>query len=188
MTNIFDLSHFNTIDYIFLAVIVLSTITSFFRGFVREALSLIVWVLGTIMALKFAPTVQPSILSLVHVNSSAVHVNLLSYVVAFALIFIAVWFVGVLISLIIRSILSRVGLGPLDRVLGLFFGIARGLLVVSVVMMFVDASSYQQSNLIRSSVLAPHFKGVAEKLGDFIPQDMKRLTMDWKMSSSDGES
>ena len=90
----------NFFDYIIIAVIALSTIGSFFRGFAREFMSLIVWVVGIVAALKLAPVLEPHIMATMHWST-------MSYVAAFVLIFLSIWLIGLFISLAIRTVLDN---------------------------------------------------------------------------------
>ena len=169
----------NFFDYIIIIVILLSTIGSFFRGFAREFMSLVVWVVGIVAALKFAPVLEPHIMTTMHWTSA-------SYVAAFALIFLSIWLIGLFISLAIRTVLDRVGLGPLDRVIGLAFGFARGVLLIAVLMMFINVSALESSPTIQTSLLAPQFHTLALKLTSFIPADFKkRVSMGWNKEAGD---
>lgn len=171
----------NFFDYMIITVVALSTIGSFFRGFAREFISLVIWVVGIISALKFAPLIEPHIMA-------AMHWKLMSYATAFLIIFLAIWLIGLFINLAIRSVLNRVGLGPLDRVIGLLFGFARGVLLIAVLMMFINASAFQDSPTIQTSKLAPQFHAIALRLANFIPPDLqKRISMGWKKDSDNSD-
>lgn len=164
----------NFFDYVIITVITLSTVGSFFRGFAREFMSLVVWIVGIIAALKWSPLIEPHIMS-------ALHWQTMSYVSAFAVIFLAIWLIGLFVSLAIRSVLSRVGLSLVDRLIGLIFGFARGVLLVAVLMMFVNVSALQDSPTIQASVLAPQFHVIALKLTAFVPDDLKkRVSLGWE--------
>lgn len=164
----------NFFDYLIIIVIALSTIGSFFRGFTRELISLVIWIVGVFAALKWSPVIAPHVLV-------SMHSSLASYSVSFFVIFLSIWLIGLLISLAIRSVLHRVGLGLLDRLVGLIFGFIRGVFLMAVVMMFIDASALANSPTIQTSLLAPRFHAIAVTLTGFIPDDLKkRLSMNWK--------
>jgi membrane protein required for colicin V production len=164
---------FNWLDYTMIAVVGLSVLVSFFRGFIKEALSLTVWAIGFALAFKFAPAVEKQI-------HQITHWEMLSYLVGFAAIFFGVWLLGMLLSIAIRSIVSRVGIGVGDRVIGMCFGAIRGLLLVSVMLMFVSMSPYKNSNVVHTSRLAPSFSRVVASLDKFVPTDIQRFTH-WAM-------
>jgi membrane protein required for colicin V production len=159
----------NWFDYTMIALVALSIIVSFLRGFVREAISLSIWAIGLVLAFKFAPPLEQHIHQVTQWNAA-------SYWVAFGVIFLSVWIVGLLISLVIRSIASRVDLGFADRMISVCFGVLRGLLVVSVGLMFISMSPYKNSEAVLTSKLTPHFHRVVATLDHYVPQNMQHLT------------
>ena len=93
----------NWVDYSILGIIVFSIIISFFRGFSREAVSLVVWVLGIMVALKFAdPT---SIFFKTWIASPT-----LRYIIAFATLFLIIFIVGILLNAAIHALVKKAGL------------------------------------------------------------------------------
>ena len=78
---------FNWLDYTIVGIVVLSTIVSFFRGFIREAISLCIWAIGIVLALKLAPQLEERIHAVTHWDT-------LSYVLAFGVVFFSVWLIG----------------------------------------------------------------------------------------------
>ena len=121
------------LDFVVLAVIALSAIFAFARGFVREALSILAWGGAALIAyFSFRPVYG--------LISKGIHTPLLAYVVVGAGVF--------LVSLIVLTIATgyvarfvRFGaLTPIDRTLGLLFGIARGVVVVCLAYLLFDVS------------------------------------------------
>jgi len=159
----------NWFDYAMIGIVVMSVLVSFFRGFVREAVSLSIWTVGLILAFKLSPLLET------HIHRIT-HWGMMSYLIAFAVIFLAVWIVGLLISLALRSVISGVGLGFVDRMVGVCFGAIRGVLVVSVMLMFVSMSPFKHASTIQASRIAPEFHKVIAMLDHYVPQDMQRLT------------
>jgi len=158
----------NELDYVMIGLVTLSALVSFFRGFVKEALSLTVWVLGFVLAFKFAPVLEKQI-------HGITHWGMLSYFAGFIIIFVGVWLIGLLVSLIIRSVVVRVGLGLGYRLLGVCFGVIRGLLIVSVLLMFINMSPYRNNNFVHSSKIAPSFQRIVANLDRFIPRNTQRV-------------
>ena len=113
-------------DVFIIAILLGSTLIGLLRGFVREAVSLVFWVLAIWAAWKFAPKVEPHLGGLLADPRIAPWVGRL---VVLILVLLAGWLVGMLLSYFTRS----AGLGPLDRVIGLMFGIVRGTVLVGLV-------------------------------------------------------
>ncbi len=112
---------------VFIVLIVLgSTVIGLLRGFVREAVSLVFWVAAVWAAWKLGPVVEPHLGGLLANPSVAPWVGRL---VILVLVLLTGWVVGMLLSYFTRSL----GLGAMDRVIGLLFGIVRGMVLVGLV-------------------------------------------------------
>jgi membrane protein required for colicin V production len=112
-------------DWAFLVVIGISGLLSLRRGFVKECLSLVSWVAAFVIARLFTPNLEQVLVDSISTPS-------LRYIAAFTTLFICVLLVGALISRLICELVRVTGLSATDRVLGMFFGLARGV-VLSIV-------------------------------------------------------
>jgi membrane protein required for colicin V production len=123
----------NMLDLGVLAVVLLSAIFAFARGFVRESLSILAWAGAALITyLAFDPVYR--------LVSAAIHTPLLAYVVDGA----GVFFVSLIVLTIATGTLARFvrssALSPIDRTLGLLFGIARGAALVCLAYLLLDVS------------------------------------------------
>src|SRR3989338_1774982 len=114
-------AHFNGLDYAIIGIVLLSLIISFFRGFLREAISLITWFCAFVAALKFSPIFTQWFHFIPHDKTR--------YVVCAVATFIVVMIIGMLINKLAHALVTTSGLGFFDRILGVVFGVARGLLL-----------------------------------------------------------
>ncbi|MDP8983647.1 MAG: CvpA family protein [Pseudomonadota bacterium] len=112
-------------DVLILLVLLGSTLIGLLRGFVREAVSLVFWMVAIWAAWKFGPVVEPHLGGLLANPSVSPWVGRL---VILIVVLLMGWIVSMLLSYFTRS----VGLGPLDRVIGLLFGIVRGVVLVGL--------------------------------------------------------
>lgn len=137
------------IDYLLLVTVGLSTVTSLFRGFFREALSLGAWVLGLWLAWKLGPDfigyLEPWIAS----------PELRLWAVRF-LIVITVLLAGGLLSAFFSLILNSAGLSGTDRVIGSVFGFARGILLAALLVMALEVMGFRQAAWWDESKLIPY--------------------------------
>ncbi|MCB5225694.1 CvpA family protein [Alishewanella sp. 16-MA] len=135
------------VDFVILAVIALSAVISLVRGFVKEAISLTVWIAAFFIASSYYP----------HLASFFTNISepTLRNASAIAILFICALIVGALINYVVGKLVQSTGLSGTDRLLGLVFGALRGVLVVSAVLFFIDAFTpaaaadwWSQSSLI----------------------------------------
>ena len=110
-------------DYIVIAVVAASVLLGIWRGVVGEIIALVAWVLAFFAARWWGDEVANSVLN-------AIRDPALRLVAAWVLIFIVVLMLMALLRLAIRGLLKALGLSPTDRLLGMTFGVARGLVIV----------------------------------------------------------
>lgn len=139
---------FNAADWIIVAVVVLSALMSLARGFVREALSLLVWFVAFVVAFFFSERLAPLLVELIELPS-------LRYLAAFAILFVATLIVGSVVNFLVVQLVRMTGLSAVDRLLGVMFGLCRGVLIALLVLMFLPKMIpvqqdpwWQQSRLI----------------------------------------
>jgi membrane protein required for colicin V production len=141
-----------------IALIVLgSTLLGFLRGFVREAVSLAFWILAIWAAWKFGPTVEPHLGGLLADPRVAPWIGRL---VILVLVLLVGWTIGMLLSYFARS----AGLGPLDRAIGLLFGIARGMVLMGLMIIGGELLHLNQEEWWGRSKLVPY----GEAVGDWL--------------------
>ena len=118
-----EFTSLNYIDYIALAILFISAMLSTIRGMTREFLGLVGWFVAIFIAKLTSPILVPILegfISVVYV------ITPLSLVIPFLAAFI-VWYV---FASVVSPSLSRAGLGALDGGMGVFFGLARGAVII----------------------------------------------------------
>jgi membrane protein required for colicin V production len=144
-------------DVLILLVLLASTIYGLLRGFVREAVSLVFWIVAIWAAWKFAPLLEPHLGGLL--ADPAV-----SPWVARLIVLILVLLVGMIVGMLIRHFTTSVGLGPLDRALGLLFGLVRGCLLVGLMIIGAELLQLNHEPWWTQSKLVPY----GETVGDWL--------------------
>lgn len=145
------------VDVLILVVLLGSTVIGALRGFVREAVSVVFWILAVWGAWQFGPVIVPHLGGLLADPSIAPWVGRL---VILVLILLLGWVVGMLLSYFTRSI----GLGPLDRVIGVLFGIVRGMVLVGLMIIGGELLHMNQEEWWNRSKLVPY----GETVGDWL--------------------
>jgi membrane protein required for colicin V production len=144
-------------DVLILLVLVGSTLIGLLRGFVREAVSLAFWVVAIWAAWKFGPVVEPHLGGLMADPKIAPWVGRL---VILVLVLLLGWLIGMLLSYFTRSM----GLGPLDRAIGLLFGVVRGMVLVGLMVIGGELLHLNQEDWWSRSKLIPY----GETVGDWL--------------------
>jgi len=142
----------NWADWTIVAIVGVSALLSLWRGFIKEALSLVIWVVAFIVSTMFSD-------SLAFMLSDIITTPSLRHMVAMALLFAGTLMVGGLLNFLIGQLVKMSGLTGTDRLLGMVFGIARGVIVVVVILMFLPPILHvDQDPWWKSSTLIPHFQ------------------------------
>jgi len=141
----------NWADWTILAVIGVSTAISLKRGFVREALSLLVWVAAVFVALAF----HDRLATLIGERIAAPSLRTL---VAFGILFVLTLVLGAVLNGLVASLVRATGLTGTDRVLGMVFGLTRGALIcLAVVVVAPMLLPVREDGWWQESRLIPHF-------------------------------
>ncbi len=138
------------IDWAIVALILISTAVSLLRGFVKEALSLATWVAATLIAYMFGA--QVSTLLIDHIETPSLRLAAGS-----AILFFGTLIVGGLVARLARELLKVTGLAGGDRILGMGFGLARGVLIVLVGILLIELTPVAQDPWWQQSLLIPQF-------------------------------
>ena len=141
-------------------IVGVSCLIGVFRGLIKEALSLVFWAGAAVAAGLFCNRLG-------HLLSGAVSNPTLQKVVAFILIFILVVFVGGLISSGLSKLFNKAGLGGADRALGAVFGLIRGVVIITVIVMLTARAGFAE-RFYRNSVTVPYVMIMSGKLQEWL--------------------
>jgi len=155
----------NWIDIAIILIIVLSAVISSIRGFAKEALSLFGWVFAFWVSMSFS-----SGLALMFTDTIADPI--LRLIVAFLMLFIASLIVSTILNYFVIQFVQRTGMMGADRSIGIVFGVLRGMLIVTAMVMFSGLTPFPQTPSWDSSFLLYYFEGFAVWLRDLMPADM----------------
>jgi membrane protein required for colicin V production len=160
-------SKLTVFDYAVLLIVAVSVVLSLVRGFTREVLALAAWVIACIAASLLAGSLAPSLQGVIANESLRV---LAAFIAVFVATLIAMSLIAVLVSRLIRS----AGLGLEDRLLGGVFGLARGLLIVMVLVVLGGLTALPRQPVWTEAMLSPPLEALAVALKQWLPQAMSR--------------
>jgi len=145
-----ELSRLNELDWVIVVVLSLSTVLSLWRGFVREALSLLGWVAAFVVAHLFVDQLSQQLAPYI-ANITG------RYVTSYAVLFVTTLVCFSLFVWLAVKLVRVSGLTVLDRVLGTIFGFARGVIIILVLAYLIQQLvSPADQQWLHQSELMPH--------------------------------
>jgi membrane protein required for colicin V production len=155
------------VDYILLAAFFVSVGIGFFRGFIREALSLANWLLALWLAWRFSGVLDPVLAS---VSSPALKLWL-----GRILVFLGVLLAGALLGRLLVTLVRKSGLSGTDRTLGMVFGAGRGVLVVGILVIAFQALEMDREPWWEESVIVPRTADLTAAIREYFDAGLDRL-------------
>ena len=154
----------STGDWLFAAVLVLSVLVAAAQGFFLEVFSLAGVVVGFLLAAWVYTTVAGWM--------TFINPPWAANIVAFFVVFVAVSILAGAIGRIVSWAVREAGLRWVDRVLGAAFGIVRGLLVITVIVM-ATAAFAPNAEWLRQSQTAPYFLVIGRGASWLAPAEVR---------------
>ncbi|MBI4357405.1 MAG: CvpA family protein [Gammaproteobacteria bacterium] len=159
----------NWIDLTMLGIITLSIFWGFWRGFSKEVMALLAWVMACMIALKFASPLSG-------VFAHAVEQTPVRYLLAFVILISLILVAFAFLQIFMARFIEAHELTQLDRFLGLVFGGVRGTFMVAILVYVLQSTSYPNSLDWQSSKLLPHFEKTSALFMSFMPAAPDFLT------------
>ena len=160
--------HIAALDWVALAVLLLSLVIGLWRGLVYELISLAAWVAAFVLAQWFGADVA-KLLPMAGAGES------LRYAAGFVLTFVVALFLGGLMALLVKKLVTVVGLAPFDRVLGAFFGVVRGLVILLAITAVVALTPLKSALWWQESKAANALTSVLKGLKPVLPAGFGKL-------------
>ena len=131
----------------------LSGLIAFFRGFIQEILSLLLWIIAFAAAMLLNAYLDPYFID--YIDNPEVR-----RILTIITVFVGIIFLGGLLIKLLRGLVHWSGMGGLDRLLGVLFGFIRGMLLI-VVIYLVLPNDIKQSSFIINSQSSSYLKKYA---------------------------
>lgn len=163
----------NNLDYVILAIIFVSALIALNRGLIKEVLSIVGWVLSTIIIVYLLPPMLPFVKK--HIENGII-AGIATSLAVFVMFFI-IWIYST--SNIVGKIRTS-KLNGLDRFLGLFFGVMRAFLLIILfnIMMSWIIPNEKQPELLANSKYYQIAGSFAKPIEEMIPQETLKLIKD----------
>lgn len=156
---------FAWIDVVILALIALSAILSLFRGFVREAVALATWLVALWVAMAFHEDLAAILSQWISTPSA-------QKITAFAVLFICVLLLGAIINFLAGKLVDKTGLTGTDRLLGIVFGVARGGVIVAILVLLAGLTPFPQDAWWQDSQFIGYFEELAMWMRSYLPDNI----------------
>jgi len=156
------------LDWILLAVLLVSLVVGAWRGLVYEVLSVLGWAASFYVAQWAAPQVA----TLLPLQSASEPVR---YAAAFVLIFIAAVFAAGLLAFLLKKLVEAMGLRPVDRTLGAAFGLVRGLILLLAATVVISMTALRSSNWWLESQGAVALTATLKGLKPVLPEQFAKV-------------
>ncbi|MEM1389024.1 MAG: CvpA family protein [Pseudomonadota bacterium] len=153
-------------------VVVLSGLLAYARGFTREAMAIVGWIASAIVAFLLAGRVEPLVKEIPFVGEYLRGSCELAIIAAFAAVFAIALVLMSIFTPLFASMIQRSALSGIDRGLGFFFGVLRGLLLIAVAFVVYDRVVINESlEIVDNSRTAEIFGNVKDTIDEQIPED-----------------
>lgn len=154
-------------DYAVLVILGLSIILSVMRGIVAEVLSIAGWIAAFYVAKTYTTEVLPMMPSDIPSES-------LRVLAAFLVLFLATLLVTTLLAIALSAILKKIGLGWLNGLLGAVFGIARGLLIVCIIVFLAGLTDIPQDARWRNAMFSAPIEAMVISMLPWLPESIAK--------------
>lgn len=159
------------VDYIIIAILVVSAIMGLVRGLLREAIAVVTWFLAIVLAWSFASTLEPHLGGILVGSPSRIWA-------ARVIIFVGVLLIGSAVAVILGHFVRVSMFSGMDKFLGFVFGLIRGVVVVGAFTIAVQALQMDTDPSWKRSRLMPYASSVADALRSVVGENLERLDLD----------
>lgn len=158
---------FSSIDILILVLIGISVTISVIRGFFKEAVSLATWLGAILITLMFTSRFA-SLLPRDTIESPQAR-----FAISALILFISSMIMGGLINYLFQKILTASEKGKLDMWLGVGFGVLRGVVIVTLLVLLANLiPAFKQETWWRQSAFIPPVQKAAKFIHAQLPKEL----------------
>ncbi|MGH8443576.1 MAG: CvpA family protein [Nevskiaceae bacterium] len=156
------------VDWVLLAALVASIVIGVIRGFTREVLGLVSWIIAILAALFLAPSIlgwlEP------HISTPSLRIA-----ASYAIVFFAFLVLGAIATAVVSTLVRKnASLSAIDRMVGGGFGMIRGVLVCVVMVWLVGLTPARQDPWWKQSLMIPGCEWLADGFRSILPEKWAR--------------
>jgi membrane protein required for colicin V production len=141
----------NWIDAVIIIILIISMITGFANGFVKEVASLAALIVGIWGAIRFSSFTAGLLYDFFDMTGE--YVGIVSFIITFAVIVIIIHFIGIIADNLVKAI----SLGILNRLLGVAFGLIKSVLIMSIIFVVLNVMDSKRSFLPEETIEQSRF-------------------------------
>jgi len=136
-----------------------------FRGFVKEALALATWLVALWVAMAFYEELAAWLSQWIAVPSA-------QKATAFGVLFVCVLLLGAIVNYLVGKLVEKTGLTGTDKMLGVVFGVARGAVIIAILVLLAGLTPLPQDPWWQDSQFLGYFEDLAVWMRDFLPSEI----------------
>jgi membrane protein required for colicin V production len=159
----------NATDYIVIAAIVISAVVGALRGFLRESVAVGAWLIALFLAWHFSDLIAPHLGGLM--SDSEVRPWAARIIITVLVLLLGAGIGATLAHFVRLSIFSG-----MDRLLGFFFGLMRGFVLLGVFVILGQLLRLQGEHWWRGSLLMPYGESIANGLRAIVGEQRVRYS------------
>jgi membrane protein required for colicin V production len=154
-------------DYAVLIIIGLSVFLGIMRGLVREVLGLVGWVAAFFIAKTYSSQLVPMM-------PIDIPTDGLKILAAFLVVFLATLLAASLLAIALSAIFNKIGLGWLNRLLGIFFGLTRGVVIVCIIVFMAGLTDIPKDSRWRDAMFSAPIEALVLNVLPWLPESIAK--------------
>ncbi len=152
-------------DLVIIVIIIISALISLVRGFVKESISLASWLVAGFIAFRYftplAGLLEP------YIESPTIQTG-----TAFSILFVCTLIIGATVNFMASHMVAKTGLSGTDKSLGMVFGAARGVLIITMLVLLAGLTPMPNETWWQDSATVEYFAEIAIWIKEILPQDV----------------
>lgn len=170
------------IDGVSIAVVLLSGILAYARGFLREVLAISGWIISIIIAFMLAPTGVPLVSEIPYLNKIVSGCEATT-IISFALILAISVLVCSIFTPLLSNVVKRSVFNTFDQSLGFLFGALRGIILIVVsVVVYNQVAVDNEYEIVNNSLVYKSVVGISSNIETMLPNSIPN----WLIDNYDG--